>query len=278
MTALLALASAVCFGFADFLGGAVSRRASAATVSALMQVTGLPVLALLLWLVPAPEVTVADFAFGAGAGVMGGFGLLALYAGLARGRMAVVAPLTAILAASLPVVVSVGRGERPSGMVTVGILLALASIPPLAGASGRLDGGPQRQAVLLAVASGVAFAGFFLLMAETGRDSGMWPLVGSRMASLPVLALIALRRGGGLRLGGSALALTALAGTLDMSANGLLLAALQRGPVTVAVTLGSLYPAFTVLAARVVLGEVLTPVQRLAVPAAVVAVVLISTG
>jgi uncharacterized membrane protein len=276
MTVLLALASAAFYGCADFLGGFVSKRVPAAAVTVLSQVAGLPLLLILLVVVPVDAVTFRDVAFGAAAGLTGGLGLLALYAGLAVGRMAMVAPLTAIIAAGLPVAASLVSGQRPEALTLAGILLAIAAIPALAGGSANVKFRSPPSAVWLAVGAGVGFGVFFVLFSATSEAAGMWPLVGARATSIPALYLIARRGGRPFGFDAQTRNLAILTGGADMAANAFLLVAVQRGPLAVAATLASLYPGFTVLLARLVLGERFSGPQRIAVPLALAAIVLIA--
>jgi drug/metabolite transporter (DMT)-like permease len=128
---------------------------------------------------------------------------------------------------------------------------------------------------MLSILAGLAFAGFFILLSFTSADAGLWPLLGARVVSVPVLAVLALFKGG-LRVSRSSLPTVAAAGILDMAANVFVLLAIQRGPLAVASVLASLYPVATVLLARMVLHEHLHGLQRVGVIIALAAVVLVS--
>ena len=276
MTALLALVAAVFYGSTDFLGGFISKRAPAVSVAVMSQVAGLPVLAMLLFVVPTDTVTFADVGWGAAGGLFGGIGVVALYAGLAGGQMAVVAPLAGLIGAGLPVVYSLLTGEWPQAITLIGIALALVAIPGLASGAEKGSGGGALSAVSLAVVAGSAFGLFFIFYSFTAEGSGMWPLLGARVVSVPTLYLIARRWQASLRFRGSTLNTVAVTGVLDMAANTLMLLALQRGPLAIAATLISLYPGFTVVLARFVLRERLSALQRASVALALVAIVLIT--
>lgn len=278
MTALLALTAAAFYGSADFLGGLISKRAPAAAVAVVSQVAGLPLLAVLLFAVPTESVAFGDVGWGAAGGFFGGLGLVALYAGLAGGQMAIVAPLTGLIAAAIPVGYSAATGDLPEALALAGITLALIAIPGLAAGSDESDGAVSSSAIWLAVLAGSAFGVFFIFFSLTAEGSGMWPLLGARCASVPTLYLIARRRRAPLRFDGTSRNLVLVTGVLDMAANVFLLVALQRGPLAVAATLSSLYPGATVLLARVVLSERLTVLQRVAVPVALGAIVLIAAA
>ncbi len=272
MTELLALASACAFGAGDFLGGRASRDVPPLRVAAIAQVASAVALIPLLVVVPAPSVTAADIAWGAGGGFFGLLGILALYAALAAGPMGLVAPTTAVLSAVVPVAFGLASGEEPGVLALVGIALGLIAVVAITASDG--PGGRLTPSVLwLSLGAGLGFALFFIALAQTSADAGMWPLVGARGVSVPViLAFAAARRG---RTAGGLPRAAIGAGVLDMVANGLFLAAVQRGLLAIAAVLAALYPAATALLARAVLDERMSPAQLAGVAAALVAVVLI---
>jgi drug/metabolite transporter (DMT)-like permease len=284
MTYLLAIASALLYGAGDFTGGLATRRASTLPVIVLSQLSGLVLLLLLLPVLPAASPSRADLLWGVAAGLTGGVGVALLYHALAIGRMAVVAPTTAVCAVAVPVLVAVALGERPGPMAVAGILLGLVAIvlvsqqtvaeAPLLedGRAGRLPAG-----VGIALVSGVAIGLFLLSLSRTRDQAGMWPILASRATSVALFGLAAAAGRRSLRLPG-VLTLTLVCGVIDMAANALYLVAARAGPLSVVVTLTSLYPASTVLLARVVLGERLNLRQVAGVACALAAIVLIVSG
>jgi drug/metabolite transporter (DMT)-like permease len=284
MPYLLALASAVLYGAGDFTGGLATRRAAMLPVVALSQLSGLVLLLLLLPLLPPASPSRADMLWGVSAGLTGGVGVALLYRALAIGRMAVVAPITAVCAVVVPVIIAVLFGERPGALAVLGILLGLAAIVLVsqqtvseAEPHARPGGGRLPAGVGIALVSGVAIGFFFLCLARTRPEAGMWPILASRGTSVTLFGLAAIAGGRSLRLPG-VLLLTLLCGMVDMSANALYLLAARIGPLSVMVTLSSLYPASTVLLARLVLGERLNARQIAGVGCALAAIVLIVSG
>jgi uncharacterized membrane protein len=275
---MLALLSAVFYGAADFIGGVTSRRASTLAVVVVSQLAGLVLLAAATpFIQPVATPSRADLLWGALAGMGGGVGVGLLYRALAIGTMAVVAPITASCAVLLPVMADVGAGARLPVQTTAGIVLAIVAIV-LVSQAGASDGdGPRRasRGVGLAICSGIAIGVFFLALARTSSASGLWPLVAARTVSvagavlLIVVTRVPFRVGGALALG------IAGGGVLDMVANLLYLIASRGGELSPVVTLASLYPASTVVLARVVLGERLTGAQYAGIACALVAIVLI---
>jgi drug/metabolite transporter (DMT)-like permease len=287
MTYLLALASALLYGAADFTGGLATRRAATIPVVVISQFSGMVLLALLLPMLPASEPSHADLWWGVLAGVTGGIGVALLYRALAVGRMAVVAPTTAVCAVAIPVLVAMLLGERPGPVAVGGILLGIVSIvlvsqqseaaaAPGTVAAPRAAGLPP--GVAMALVSGIAIGFFFLSLAQTADASGMWPILAARLTSVTLFAAGAVAAGVPLRVPRPALGLALGGGMVDMLANAAYLLAARAGPLSLVVTLSSLYPASTVLLARVVLGERLNPRQVGGVVCALAAIVLIVKG
>jgi drug/metabolite transporter (DMT)-like permease len=277
MAVVLALASAVVYGVADFCGGVASRRAAAAAVVALSQAAGLVVVALLLpWLGGAPAP--ADLAWGAAAGVAGGAGLLLFYRALATGVMSVVAPVTAVSAAALPVLGGLALGERLGPAAVAGIGLALVAVVLVAAEGGLSSLRSARPATVApALAAGAGFGLFFVLLERTGDDAGLTPLVSSRVVSVLVVGILALATVRSVRVPGRVLPVVLAAGVGDMAANALFLLATQAGgQLAVTGVLASLYPVSTVVLAQVLLRERLAGAQQVGLAVAAAAVVLIA--
>jgi uncharacterized membrane protein len=282
---LLALASAALYGAADFLGGFASRRTSTITVVTWSQAAGLVPLLLVLPLLPAASPSRSDLFWGAAAGLAGGVGVGLLYRALAIGSTAVVAPTTAICAVVIPVMAGVLAGERLASVTMAGIALAILAIVLVSKeTSAAREVRPTAPIMLprgvgLAFASGVAIGCFFLALARTSSAAGMWPLVASRAMSLILFGIIGGVTAQPLRLAAPVARIAVGAGVVDMAANALYLIATRHGALSIVVTLASLYPASTVVLARIVIGERLSASQVAGVGCALVAIVLIvATG
>jgi uncharacterized membrane protein len=274
---VLALCSAVVYGASDFLGGLASRRASVFGVVALSQLAGLVALfALLPWL--GGPVTAADLGWGAGAGLLGATGLVVFFRALSGGVMSVIAPVTAVTAAAVPVLAGLLGGNRIGPWAGAGILLALVAVVLVSAEGGLAQLRAARPASLTApLIAGTAFGFFFVLLDRTSSDAGLTPLVAARLASVLLVVLVA--RGGkqSLRVGRGALPLVLVSGVGDMTANALfLLATQQDGPLAITGVLASLYPVSTVVLAQAVLRERLVGAQLAGLGAALTAVVLIT--
>jgi drug/metabolite transporter (DMT)-like permease len=286
MAALLALLSAAAYGSGDFMGGLAARRLPPAAVVLRSNTVGLLGLVVALPLAGDAALAGRDVLIGALAGTAGGVGVLLLYRGLATGTMSVVAPVTGVLSAVVPVVVGLTTGERPSTVALVGVPLALFAVAMLAREPRDVDDpgtGLRGVDLLTALGAGLGFGLFFVGLDATGDDAGLWPVVAGRAASVSVFAVVAAvrvgaRAGRGRALAGTMPWLLVGCGLLDAGANALFLLATQRGLLTLVAVLGALYPAATLLLARIVLGERLARPQAAGVVLAAAAVVLVTAG
>jgi drug/metabolite transporter (DMT)-like permease len=273
------LASAAIWGAGDFSGGLATKKGNVYVVVTLSQLVGLVCLLALALLLEGALPPARDLLFGALAGLAGVIGVLALYTGLARGRMGVVAPMTAVLTAAIPVVVGIAAEGVPSLSVLAGFGLALTAVSLLSG-GGNTDG-IRRDELGLALLAGLGFAFFFIFIDQISVGEVFWPLVAARLASVTLLLVYVL--GGRLwfrtrrePLPHSLLPIIALSGILDSGGNYFFALATQSGRLDIAAVLASLYPASTVLLARIVLKETLEPRQWRGVVIVLVALVLIT--
>ena len=212
-------------------------------------------------------------------GMCGGVGLLLLYHALSIGKMGVVSPITAVLAALTPVVVGAARGEHLSNLKLAGIGVALLAVI-LISLSTEPDGRFEfsTAGVKEAIASGIVLGGFYTFLALGGQQSGLYPIVAARIGSITLLLAIALvLRRSIVVAAPAALGVIALAGALDMMANAFYVLAAYAGYLSIAAVLTSLYPASTVFLARIVLGEKLAALQKAGVVFALAGVALIAS-
>jgi uncharacterized membrane protein len=269
------------YGAADFLGGLAARRTNTVAVVVVSQLSGMVLLAGVLPLLPGTSPAVTDLIWGAVAGSAVGAGLGLLYRALAIGRMAVVAPTTAVCAVVLPLMVAMLLGERPGPRTLVGIALAILSIvlvsqPRTRAVHGAQVAPPRVPSGLgLALLSGVAIGLFFLSLARTASTAGLWPLLAARSAAVALCGLWAIAGGRSLRMAAPVAAVAIAGGVLDVLANALYLIATRHGSLSVVLTLTSLYPASTVVLALAVLGERLSALQGIGIACALLAVLMI---
>ena len=278
MTALLAVTSALLVGGADFVGGFLSRTVDAVRVAAAAQLVGLAFAVPTALFVASERVTTTDACWAVGSGVAVALGLVCFYTAMTRGLISVVAPVTAVTGALVPLLYALGGGERPGEAAVAGIALAIVAIGLVSlGPMGPAEAAASRDALPLAIAAGVLFGLFYVCFARVHEDAGLWPVAISRLTSATVLVALAIALTGGLSVGRAAAPWVVAIGALEVAAAVTLLLALQRGPISVASVLASLYPVTTTFLAALVLRERLRGLQLAGVALALVAVALISS-
>jgi drug/metabolite transporter (DMT)-like permease len=275
MAILLALLSSVMWGTSDFLGGLRSRQRPAVAVVAGSMLAGLVAVALAAAVYGAYDDPHGWVPWSILSGVAGASGLVAFYAALAGGTMGVVSPIAA-LGVVVPVVAGFVRGETPSMLQSIGLLVALAGA--IATSGPELSGRASARSVALAAFAGLCFGTVFLAVDQGAKSSPLMTLVGMRTTSIVMfgVAALVLRSIGGLDRT-DVLPLVVI-GVFDVAANLMFALASNRGFVSIVSVLGSLYPVMTVLLARFVLHERLRQVQLVGMVVTLAGVALISAG
>jgi drug/metabolite transporter (DMT)-like permease len=273
---LLALASALVYGVGDWLGGRASRVQPSVVVAATGQVVSFALVAVATLAMGTAAPGAATWWWMSFGGIVGALGIAGLYHGFAHGDVAVVAPTSAVVGASLPVVVALVSGERPSWIALVGIVVAVSAVALVSGALGTHRHDTPARIVVLAVLVGACFGLLFVAFDHADPDSGLWPLVIARIASVPLLLLIAgvgcvrpARDLGSIRI-------AVVAGVFDMGANWLYMVAVRDGLLSVVAVVASLYPASTVALAFAVDKERISRWQACGLGLAVLALVLVT--
>lgn len=275
MVIFLGLAAAAVYGAADFVGGFASRRTPAVAVVVLSQLAGVGVLAI-AWSTSPGHFYASDVLWGVAGGIGGSVGIAALYAALAVGRMGVVSPITAVVSASVPVIVGFAAGDRPPVLGIIGVAFAFVAVALVSANAETRVISLREPGLVLALLSGAGIGLLYVMLARGHRDAGYALLALVRATSVTLLVGYALLRRESLRPAPGSLRLILLAGALDMSANVLYVAATRIGLLAIVAVLTSLYPASTVLLARVFLRETLTPIQWVGVAFAATGVALIA--
>ncbi|NNL42437.1 MAG: DMT family transporter [Desulfobacterales bacterium] len=268
------LTSAITWGAGDFSGGWASRRNSVLTVIVVSQVIGALALVALGFLFLEPLPATPTLAWGGAAGICGVIGLTAFYKGLASGRMGVVAPLSAVLTAMLPVCFAFFTEGLPRLTQISEFAVALLSVWFLSApeSSSRI----QKDEFGLAMVAGMGFGLFFICIGHVSHQGIFWPLVAARTASISMMAMVLFIKKTRFIPPGNQIPCIALAGILDAAGNAFFALAAHTGRLDVSAVLASLYPATTVMLAWFLLKERLKGQQWVGVGAAVVALVLIS--
>ena len=278
---MLALASALVYGVSDYVGGRLSRRIAPIAITFVAESTMLLVFAIAVPVLETGGPSPAAVGWGIVAGIGGSLGVLGLYAALSRGSMTVVAPITGIVAAGVPVIVGVALGERPDGRAVAGIVLAVVAVGLIGGVVGVSREAVDTSTVGLAVVVGGAFGLLFVAYSRTGDDSGLWPLLTARAGGTPLLGiafLLARRRRAVGRLTRDVAWPGVVIGLLVGLANGLYLFSAREGLLSIVAVVVSLYPASTIVLASVLDKERVGRSQAVGMGLAVAAVVLITLG
>jgi drug/metabolite transporter (DMT)-like permease len=276
MTLLLSLVSALLYGLADFAGGSATRRNRILPVMLLTQSAGV-----LVGLVASPLIghstpSLGDLAWGAAGGAIGFCGVAALYAGLAKHRAAIVSPLSALIGAVLPALFGAATGERPSTLALVGAALCVPAILLLAHEKGgEADRAERSASFLYGLVAGLGFGGFFILVSRSSAASGIWPLLSARATTLVAVCLIVAFGKGRVSVSRGSVFVAIFAGAADMLANVFFLLASRTGLLMIVTIVTSLYPAPTVLLARVFQGQRISPARAGGIAFALAGVALI---
>jgi drug/metabolite transporter (DMT)-like permease len=196
-----------------------------------------------------------------------------LYRALAEGRMSVAAPVSAVVAAALPVLVGLLRDGLPGIWVLAGFVLALAAVWLISGSEGfiiRFDG--LRQPVI----AGIAFGAFFIFMERASQTALLWPLIAVRIVSVSTMLGYALLTHQDWIPKRESLVPILLSSLLDTFGNAFYALSARTGRLDVAAVLGALYPGATVLLAWVFLKEKVSRTQAFGILLALGAILLLT--
>ena len=301
LTVLLSLASAVGYGSSDFAAGLAARRASVIRVTLLSEGVSVAVVGVALAVIGAHPPSLSAVAWGSIAGLGGVAGALALYLGFRHAAFSVAGPLSAVGSAGFSVLAGLLLGERPTALALIGIALALPAIVGVSASAREPSGGDVTGAsadasrsapgnpaitsrrwvpagVSYGLVAGACFALLFIGLNQAGSGSGLWPVLCSQAAALVAIGSVA-GFTGDLRLpGASGSRLAAVAGLTGAPGTISFFLATHHGLLAVAAVITSLYPAVTIMLARVLLGERLTAVRLAGLSLAAASVALIAAG
>jgi drug/metabolite transporter (DMT)-like permease len=274
ITAAFALAAVAAWGASDFIGGYATRRADAFLFTAAVNFGGL------LFLLILTTSTHTSFPVGHGAlwalvgGMSGGAALGIFYRALSSGSMGLMAPVAAVLSAGIPVLLSVFTEGLPGRISLVGFVFAAAGLWLIT----RTEQGSRPEGIGLAILAGFGFAGFYLCIHRAGAGAPFGIAAVSRTGGLIVAAAIVLFRRRFRDITALGLCWAVLAGCVDSAGSLFFIRASQTGRLDEAVVISSLYPAVTVLLARIFLKEHFTRWRFLGLLAALAAVPMIAAG
>jgi drug/metabolite transporter (DMT)-like permease len=273
--AALALTASVVWGTQHFLAGFASRQIGAVTVTLIIQGAGFLILLPALLVFPAPASPQA-LIWGGLAGITAGSAPAFLYAAMRRGMMAVVSPISSVVAAGLPVIVGILQGERPPIQAWAGVGCGLVAVALTSWGDSDIVRRRSMVPVLLAIAAGIGFATFFIFTAHAPHDSGLWPVTAARMSTVILIVFLVARQGITQPARSFPLRLALLSGLLDATGGICYLLAVRHADLAVVAVLASLTPVMILALSMGILGERLRRRQLVGAGLALTAVGLIA--
>lgn len=278
MEIVLALCAASVYGVADYCGGRASRSVSPVVVTFVGQCAGFLLLLVIALVASSPLPPLSDWFWGGVAGMVGAIGLLSFYKAMGSGYMTVVAPVSAVTATAIPVIVGLSTGERPGVLALIGIPIAVVAIALVSDVLGPDHRKAPRVVLLQAIIAGSGFGTIFVILGHTTSNSGLWPVVAMRLTSIPLMFLVLRSQKQKISSARVHLRVVLASGILDSAANGMYLLAVREGLMSVVATINSFYPASTLLLATRLDGEKIHRSQAIGLACAAVSLVLISVS
>lgn len=278
MEIVLALIAAGMYGTADYCGGRASRSISSLAVTLVGQFAALIVLGGIAILSGVPVPPLNDWVWGGVAGILGSTGLLIFYRVMGSGFMTVVAPISAVVTAAIPVVVGLISGERPSVQALLAMPLAIVAIALVSDVLGPHHRRAPGSVILMAIVSGVGFGFIFVVLHHVSSTSGIWPIVAMRVSSVPYMFIVSRVTRTSIRQAMPHKWLVFASGVMDSGANALYALAVRLGLMSVVAVIIALYPASTLMLATGLDKERIHRPQAVGLVLAVVALVLITLG
>jgi drug/metabolite transporter (DMT)-like permease len=246
---LCAVAAALFYGVADYSGARATRHTAATSVTFAGQSVALLLLLAIVPLTRAQMPSLGDWIWSGGAGLGGALALVSFYTAMSHGSMTVIAPISAVIGMSIPVIVGLAQGERPAPIAFLGIAMAIAAVALVSDVLDHHDLPTPWSAIGLAAVAGIGFGLIFVCLNQTSKDIGLWPLVGQRLVSIPTVGLLILFSRHRRKIPRGIWPLVVLSGVLDTAANGLYLIAVRAGMLSLVSVITALYPVSTVMLA-----------------------------
>jgi drug/metabolite transporter (DMT)-like permease len=273
-TAAYGMAAFLAWGTSDFLGGYATRRANAFLFTLVVNIGGLALVGTLASLSHAPFPSGRSAAWVLAGGISGGAALAIFYRALSSGRMGLTAPVAAVLGAAIPAFFSMFTEGLPGKIPILGFVLAASGLWLIT----RTEDGSTPEGIGLAVLAGIGFASFYLCVRQAGDASAFWIASLTRTGGLIITALIVMLTTNFRDITPAGIRWGVLTGCIDSVGTMLFVRASQSGRLDEAVVISSLYPAVTVLLARLFLREHFTRWRFIGLLAALAAVPMIASG
>lgn len=278
MAVLLGALVAVGLGTSDFLGGFASRRSAPSAALLLAQLASLATAVVLVVIDPTPTPSGSMIGWSILAGLGTAAGLACLYRGLATGHMSVVAPVSAVGSGVVPMVWGIMRhGESPGVLALAGAAIALVAVLLIARTqdSDHHEGG-RASALALAIGAGFSFGLSVIALAEVGDQGSFWPVLIGRVAGVTCIATAVFALGAPRRVEPEDRKFAVSSGVLESLCTAGFIVAFRHGLTSVVAPVAALFPAATVVLARLVLKERIGPVRAFGLGLALVGLVMIA--
>jgi drug/metabolite transporter (DMT)-like permease len=273
-TAAYGMAAVLAWGTSDFLGGYATRRANAFLFTTVVNLGGLLLVGTLASASHAAFPSGRSVAWMLAGGISGGASLAVFYRALSSGRMGLTAPVAAVLSAAIPTLFSMFTEGLPGKISLAGFFLAAVGLWLIT----RTEDGNTPEGIGLALIAGTGFAGFYLCVRQAGDGSAFWIATFTRAGGLLITGLIILLQRNFRDITAAGVRWAVVTGCVDSLGTILFVRAIQTGRLDEAVVISSLYPAVTVLLARIVLKEHFTRWRFVGLLAALAAVPMIAAG
>jgi drug/metabolite transporter (DMT)-like permease len=272
------LLAAIGWGAGDFTGGLAARKTGAYRAVFYAEVIGVCVLLVTTLFLDEPVPDLRVWTLSMLAGAFGTIGLILLYQAMTLGLMSIAAPVSALLAAALPVFAGAITEGLPDVPTLIGFGFALFAVWMVSqGEGGVKDILTHLSDLKLPLLAGIGFGLYFVIMhAATSGGATVWPMVASRSGGMTLIIVFMLFTRQSWKLDGSAIPVIALNGVLDITGNLFFILAGQAGRLDVASVLSSLFPGATVVLAWIFLHERLTRNQWIGIISALIAIILMT--
>jgi len=270
---LYGLLASASWGTTDFVGGIATRRTPAYRVLFLAEVASVIPVFVLALLTRESFPPIVDMLWGALSSLVGLSGLLILYRALANGQMSIAAPISALLAALVPVFVGLFTIGLPRATTLMGFGIALGAvwfISQTDSTNWRFNFSDLRLPLL----SGIFFGSYFVLLHNATQNAFFWPLVSARLAGMIAFGLYALLTRQPALPPRELWPHSIFNGLIDIVGNAFFVISAQAGRMDVAAVLGALYPASTVFLAWLILKERISRLQGIGITLAFIAIIL----
>lgn len=277
LSILFSLGAALAWGAADFTGGLASRRTGAYRAALYGEFFGLVFIIAAAFVIRQPMPGWSVLTLAAAAGAIGTTGLLTLFRSVIHGKMSIAMPVSALLAAALPVLVGSLTEGFPGVITFLGFILALSAIWLISQEEGKDSRLLARLSDLrFPLLAGIGFGSFFILMDIAAREATLWPMLASRAGGVLIVAIYMLFRRDTWRLARGVWSVLVLNAFLDVGGTAFYVLASQAGRLDVAAVISSLFPGLTVILAALLLKERVSRSQAIGILLALAAIALLT--